>query len=302
MPSVVEIRSLTHDYGDVVALSDLNLVVPRGITGLVGANGAGKTTMLRLLLGLLHPISGSTAVLGHDPEAEPLEVRARVGYMPEGPCLPKDQTAADFVSYAAQLAGIPPGEARRRSSETLFLVGLDEERFRYLGDFSTGMRQRVKLAQAIVHDPDLVLLDEPASGLDPDGRAQMLELVRRLSGFGIDVIMSSHVLRDIEQTCDWVVMLDAGKVLWDGPLRGFEHTGTVVVEVLEKVEELAAALTARGFEVGFEARRLQVTSDHEAIEDEIVKAVAEVGSGLVRMVRGASSLEDLYLATGARRD
>ena len=165
--NVVEINGLTHDYGEVVALRNLDLQIPSGITGLVGANGAGKTTMLRLLLGLLHPTAGQMSVLGHDPQTEPLAVRARIGYMPEIDCLPKDQTAADFVAYTAQLAGIPPREAKRRSSETLILVGLEEERFRYLGDFSTGMQQRVKLAQAIVHDPDLVLLDEPASGLDP---------------------------------------------------------------------------------------------------------------------------------------
>ncbi|MDX1469202.1 MAG: ABC transporter ATP-binding protein [Acidimicrobiia bacterium] len=298
MSNVVEIRGLTHDYGDAVALSELDIAIPPGITGLVGANGAGKTTMLRVLLGLLHPTAGSTGVLGHDPETQPLEVRARVGYMPENSCLPKDQTAADFVSYAAQLGGIPSGEARRRSSETLFLVGLDEERFRYLGDFSTGMRQRVKLAQAIVHDPDLVLLDEPASGLDPDGRAQMLELVRRLSEFDIDVIMSSHVLTDIEQTCNWIVMLDAGKVLWDGPIRGFEHTGTVVVEVLENADRLAASLVATGFDVTVHAGQLQVTSGDESMEDAIVRAAAEVDSGLVRMTRGAGSLEDLYLGKG----
>ena len=214
--AVVEVANLTHDYGEVVALRDLDLSIPSGVTGLVGANGAGKTTMLRILLGLLHPTAGKTTVLGHDPEAEPLEVRARVGYMPEVGSVPLDQTAADFVAYTAELAGLPPREAKRRSSETLFLVGLEEERFRYLGDFSTGMRQRVKLAQAIVHDPDLVLLDEPASGLDPEGREQMLDLIGRLGSFDINVIVSSHVLPDIEKTCDWVVMLDAGKAQFEG--------------------------------------------------------------------------------------
>lgn len=293
---VLVVSGLTHDYGEVVALDDLELEVPPGVTGLVGANGAGKTTLLRLMLGLLHPTSGSLRVLGHDPGTEPLEVRARIGYMPEGDCLPKDQTAADFVSYTAQLAGIPRQEARRRASETLFLVGLAEERFRYLGDFSTGMQQRVKLAQAIVHDPDLLLLDEPASGLDPEGRTQMLELIGRLGEMGINVIISSHVLTDIEQTCDWVVMLDAGDLLRSGPLEGFAKLGTVMVEVLDQAESVAAAIREAGFEATVEGRRLVVGPGPETMEEAIVAAVSATGAGLVRMVRGSASLEDLFLA------
>lgn len=293
--NVVTIRELTHDFGEVVALQDLNLQIPSGVTGLVGANGAGKTTMLRLLLGLLHPTAGSMTVLGHDPEREPLAVRARIGYMPEGDCLPKDQTAADFVSYAAQLAGIPSSEARRRASETLFLVGLEEERFRYIGDFSTGMQQRVKLAQSIVHDPDLVLLDEPASGLDPEGRVRMLELIKRLGQFDIDVIVSSHVLTDIEQTCTWVVMLDAGNLLRSGPLDGFGKLGTVLVEVVEHPGPLAAALVSRGVDSTVDGRRLVVGPGDESLEQAIVEAAAESQSGLIRMIRGSSSLEDLFV-------
>jgi len=292
---IVELSGLTHDYGEVVALRDLSLEIPPGVTGLVGANGAGKTTMLRLLLGLLHPTSGKIQVMGHDPEDDPLAVRAVMGYMPEGECLPKDQTAADFVSYAAQLAGIPTREARRRASETLFLVGLEEERFRYLGDFSTGMQQRVKLAQAIVHDPDLLLLDEPASGLDPAGRAQMLQLIRRLGQFDINVIVSSHVLTDIEETCSWVVMLDAGDLLKSGPLHAFERHGTVQVEVLSRVDLLAQRLSEHGFAVTAEGLRLVVGPGDETLERVIVTEAAAVGSGLVRMVRGSASLEDLFL-------
>lgn len=295
MSAILEVDDLTHDYGEVVALSGLTLEVPPGVTGLVGANGAGKTTLLRLMLGLLHPTAGSLEVLGHDPQQEPLVVRSRIGYMPEGDCLPKDQTAADFVSYAAQLAGIPPSEAKRRSSETLFLVGLEEERFRYLGDFSTGMQQRVKLAQAIVHDPDLLLLDEPASGLDPEGRAQMLELIRRLAAFDINVIVSSHVLTDIEQTCDWVVMLDAGNLLRSGPLQGFEKLGTVLVEVLDHPDQVAAAIRAGGVDVAVDGLRMVVGPGDETIEPLVMSAAASTGSGLVRMIRGSSSLEDLFL-------
>ncbi len=296
---ILEVSGLTHDYGEVVAVRDLTLEVPHGVTGLVGANGAGKTTLLRLMLGLLHPTAGSMQVLGHDPQREPLEVRTRIGYMPEGDCLPKDQTAADFVSYTAQLAGIPPREARRRASETLFLVGLAEERFRFLGDFSTGMQQRVKLAQAIVHDPDLLLLDEPASGLDPEGRSQMLALIKRLAEFDISVIMSSHVLSDIEQTCDWVVMLDAGDLLRSGPLHGFEKLGTVLVEVLENPERVAELLRERGFEATVDGLRVVAGPGDETLEAAILYAAAAAEAGLVRMIRGSSSLEDLFMAREA---
>lgn len=293
--NVVEIAGLTHDYGEVVALRDLTLQVPRGVTGLVGANGAGKTTMLRLILGLLHPTAGGMSVMGHDPQTEPLEVRARLGYMPEGNCLPRDQTAADFVAYAAQLAGIPHREARRRSSETLYLVGLEEERFRFLGDFSTGMQQRVKLAQAIVHDPDLLLLDEPASGLDPAGRTQMLQLIRRLGEFDINVIVSSHVLTDIEDTCSWVVMLDAGNLLRSGPIKGFELLGTVQVEVVTEAPQVAERLTRRGLEVALDGHRLVVGPGDQTLERAILEEIAAADAGLVRMIRGSASLEDLFL-------
>ena len=295
---VVEVNGLTHDYGDVIALRDLSLEIPRGITGLVGANGAGKTTLLRLMLGLLHPAMGSMTVLGSDPQIDPLVVRAGIGYMPEGECLPKDQTAADFVAYAAQLAGIPPREARRRSSETLFLVGLEEERFRFIGDFSTGMQQRVKLAQAIVHDPDLLLLDEPASGLDPEGRTQMLQLINRLGDFDINVIVSSHVLTDIEQTCSWVVMLDGGELLRSGPMQVADELGTVAVEVLDGADRLAAALSAKGIDSKAEGRSIAVGPGDHSLEAAIVETAAETGTGLVRMLRGTSSLEDLFIQGG----
>jgi ABC-2 type transport system ATP-binding protein len=295
--NIVEVSGLTHDYGDVMALTDLTLGVPPGVTGLVGANGAGKTTLLRILLGLLHQTEGGVRVLGHDPSEEPLEVRTRVGYMPEGDCLPVDQTAADFVSFTAQLAGLPPKDARRRSSETLFLVGLEEERFRYLGDFSTGMRQRVKLAQAIVHDPDLVLLDEPASGLDPEGREQMLDLIKRLATFDIDVIISSHVLPDIELTCDWVVMLDAGRLLRSAPLKGFDKDANLAVEVVGDAAAVADRLRSYGIAATVDGVRL-VVGPGEGLERAVLQAAAATDAGLVRMIRGSASLEDLFLNQG----
>lgn len=295
MTPVVTSSAVSHHYGPVVALRSVEVSIPAGVTGLVGANGAGKTTLLRILLGLLRPTGGSVTVLGYDPGRNPLEVRGQVGYMPEGKCLPNDQTAADFVAYTAELAGLPSGEARRRSSETLFLVGLEEERFRHLGDFSTGMRQRVKLAQAIVHDPSLVLLDEPAAGLDPEGREQMLDLINRLGAFGVSVIVSSHVLTDIERTCGWVVLLDGGTLVRSGPLGSGGDLQTLTVEVLERAGELAAWLGGRGLATTVQGNRLVVGAGDE-VEETIMEGTAHLDTGLIRLVRGALSLEDEFLA------
>jgi len=295
MDTIVSLANLTHDYGNHVALDGLDVDVPAGVTGLVGANGAGKTTMLRILLGLLHQTAGSVTVLGHDVLTDPLSVRAQVGYMPEGSALPKDQTAADFVAYTAQMAGLPSGDAMRRASETLFLVGLEEERFRFLGDFSTGMAQRVKLAQAIVHGPRLILLDEPASGLDPDGRIQMLELIRRLGSFGINVIVSSHVLSDIESTCDYVVMLDAGRLVRSGPVVGAHSTSTVSVEIIGPAERFTAALTAAGIDFAVDRKVISVTAEGDEVFDAIRDAAAAARVGIMRLERRSLTLEDEFL-------
>lgn len=295
MEPIVSLSGLTHDYGNHIALEALDVDVPPGVTGLVGANGAGKTTMLRILLGLLHPTAGSVHVLGHDAIADPLSVRALVGYMPEGAALPKDQTAADFVAYTAQMAGLPSGDARRRASETLFLVGLEEERFRFLGDFSTGMAQRVKLAQAIVHGPRLILLDEPASGLDPYGRVQMLELIQRLGTFGINVIVSSHVLSDIESTCDYVVMLDAGRLVRSGPVTGVHATSTVSVEILGPVERFTEALGRLGVDHTVERNLVSVVADGDDVFDLIRDTAAAERVGIMRLERRSLTLEDEFL-------
>src|SRR3954447_7979332 len=221
---LLRINGLTKRYPGVTALDDLSVEVPRGRTGLVGANGAGKSTMFRLLLGLAHPTEGRVEVCGIDVADDPIEVRARLGYMPEHDCLPLDQTAADVVSTFGELSGLPARAARQRASDILDLVGLDEARFRPIGGFSTGMRQRTKLAQALVGDPQLVLLDEPTAGLDPLGREEMLLLIARLGTFGISALMATHLLDDVEQVCDHVVMLDGGRLVVSGstgsPLEG----------------------------------------------------------------------------------
>ena len=297
---IVSIDNLTQRFGSVVALDGLTLDVMPGVTGLVGANGAGKTTMLRILLGLVHPTSGSVEVFGNDAKSDSISVRTVVGYMPEGSATPKDQTAADFVAFAAELAGVPPKDARRRASETLFLVGLEEERFRFLGDFSTGMLQRVKLAQSIVHGPKLVLLDEPASGLDPTGRSQMLALVKRLGSFGINVIVSSHVLSDIEETCDAVVLLDAGRLVRSGPLDAHRSTAAVFLEVLADPAPMAAILQAAGYQVSIDGTRVSIEAGEDEVFDRILDAAAGTGTGILRLGRSALTLEDEFLSTARR--
>ena len=295
--AIIAASGLSKSFGSVQALQDVDLEVPPGRVGLVGANGAGKTTLLRILLGMLAPSSGSARVFDIDAQRNPLGVRSRVGYMPEGDCFPPDQNAADFISYSAELGGLPTSESRQRASEVLTLVGLAEERFRNLGEFSTGMKQRAKLAQAIVHSPDLVLLDEPASGLDPDGREDMLNLINRLSDFGMSVVFSSHVLSDIERTCDWVVMLNEGQVLRNEPLAEIQASNAVRVEVLDDPAPLVQALTARGASVSVADRTVEVVMEGEVDLFVMIRDIlADTGVGLRSLGAKQSTLEDVYLA------
>ena len=242
---LLRIERLTKRYPAVTALDDLSVEVPRGRIGLVGANGAGKTTTFRLLLGLAHPTTGTVEVCGVNVAEDPIAVRSRLGYMPEHDCLPLDQTAADVVSTFGELSGLPARAARQRASDILDLVGLDEARFRPISGFSTGMRQRTKLAQALVGDPELVLLDEPTAGLDPLGREEMLALIGRLGTFGISVLMATHLLDDVQQVCDHVVMIDAGRLVVAGPTDSLlERTGVVTVDVGTEGARLVAGLAS----------------------------------------------------------
>ncbi|MEZ5175740.1 MAG: ABC transporter ATP-binding protein [Acidimicrobiia bacterium] len=293
-------NGIGHAYGRIAALHSLDLSIPRGRTGLVGANGAGKSTLIRILLGILDPTVGTATVLGMDTRNDLISIRSVIGYMPEGPCLPLDQTAADFLVFAAGTAGLPGDAARQRASDVLTLVGLDEERFRYLGDFSTGMKQRAKLAQAIVHDPELVFLDEPTAGLDPSGRDEMLELIARLGTFGIDVVVSSHVLGDIERTCDWVVMLDEGTLLHTGPIGGDTDDETVRVEFVDDPATLADDLRQRGASVTVDGRRLVVRFQGGDVHRLIRDTAASHDAALRRLDGAGSSLEDLFIRHGER--
>jgi ABC-2 type transport system ATP-binding protein len=295
--SLIAVRELGLRYpGGVMALDGLTVELEPGIIGLVGANGAGKSTLIKILLGLLPPTSGEAAVMDLDVQSQGMLIRQFVGYMPEYDCLPPDSSATDFVTHMARMSGLPSGAARERTAEVLRHVGLYEERYRAMGGYSTGMKQRVKLAQALVHDPRLLLLDEPTNGLDPAGRDEMLALVRRTgTEFGIAVVVASHLLGEIERVCDFLVAIDAGRLLRAAPLGAFtERTGVLAVEVEEGAPALEAALISRGMQAVADGRTvlLPVTEDHQY--DILRDVVAELGLPLVRMEQRRQSLEDLF--------
>jgi ABC-2 type transport system ATP-binding protein len=211
--ALVEFTGLGVSYGPLHALAGVTGSFPPGPTGLLGPNGAGKTTLLKTLLGFLKPDRGTITAFGLDPSRDPLEVRRRIGYMPEVDCHLPGMTAARFVAFAGELSGMPADEATSRAHEVLYYVGLDEARYRRVDTYSTGMKQRVKLAQALVHDPDLLLLDEPTNGLDPDGREEMLALIRDVAARReMSLILCSHLLRDVESVCERVIVLKQGEV------------------------------------------------------------------------------------------
>jgi ABC-2 type transport system ATP-binding protein len=299
---LLRVEGLTKRYGQVTALDALTAEVPRGRVGVVGANGAGKTTLFRILLGLARPSAGSAEVVGLAVADDPIGVRSRLGYMPEHECLPLDQSAADVVATFGELSGLPARAARQRASDVLDLVGLDEARFRPVEGFSTGMRQRVKLAQALVGDPELILLDEPTAGLDPAGREEMLDLVARLGTFGISVLMSTHLLDDVQRVCDHVLMIDAGRLVVAGPTASLlEGTGSVVVDVgPDGAVPLAARLSALGISAAVTEGRVELDTAGDAELDAVVEAVVALGLPLHRLGTRTTSLDDVFLERAGR--
>jgi len=294
---LISTEALTKRYpGGVTALDGLTLDLEPGIIGLVGANGAGKSTFLRILLGLLEPTSGRASVLGQDVRTGGTSLRRYLGYMPESDCLPPDMTATDFVGQMGRLSGLPAAAARERAAEVLRHVGLFEERYRPMGGYSTGMKQRVKLAQALVHDPRLLLLDEPTNGLDPAGRDEMLALVQRTgTEFGIAVIVASHLLGEIERVCDFLVAIDAGRLIRAAPLGSFtERTGMLAVEVEEGAARLAEALLRRGLAATVDGRTVLVELQDDRPWDLVRDEVAELELPLVRMEQRRRGLEELF--------
>ena len=299
MGSVVSARGVVKRYGQTVALAGLDVEIGPGITGLLGSNGAGKTTFISLVLGLRSRDEGELGVLGQDPATAGIEVRARVGYAPEHHDLPAELSATDLVRHLAQMHLIPRRSAVQRANDALWLVGLGEERFRPVGTMSTGQRQRVKLAGAIVHDPELVLLDEPTDGLDPMQRTEMLALIRRIgTEFGMHIVVSSHHLEEVERICDAVVIVEGGEVVHAGTLADVRQgVDGLVLEVDARSDEVAAALAARGFAVTGEDGLLLLASG-DGVHDAVRDVVADLGVGLRRLGPRGRTLEDVYLEAG----
>ncbi|WP_165066920.1 ABC transporter ATP-binding protein [Paludisphaera rhizosphaerae] len=295
---LIELEDLTKTYGAVTALSGLSLSLPEGAVGLLGPNGAGKTTMIRSLLGLVRIDSGSGRVLGMDLTSQPLEIRQAVGFVPEDECLFPGVTGVQFVAYAGELVGMPPRDALRRAHEVLDYVDLREARYRRAESYSTGMKQRLKIASGIVHDPKLLILDEPTNGMDPAGRREILDLCRDLSrAKGMNLLISSHLLPDVEAVCEYVVVMGRGRVLAQGRIEELKkpHTNEFELRVRGDQTRFAAALADRGV-------------DSTAVDDHLrvalpagegvaaLWAAADETSEQIRLLRPRrSTLEEVFL-------
>jgi ABC-2 type transport system ATP-binding protein len=285
-------------YGTQWALSGVSATFTAGAVGLLGPNGAGKSTMLKALLGLIKPDNGRITVLDLDVAVAPLDIRARVGYMPENDAQIPGMTAVQFVAYCAELSGLPPADAMQRAHEVLYYVGLGEARYRNVETYSTGMKQRIKLAQALVHDPDLLLLDEPTNGMDPKGREEMLALVRDIAHKKhISLILSSHVMPDVESVCDAVVVMNRGQVVMQGPIASLKKPAGHIFEVRVKGDRDAFVDRLRVLE--FECREtdsdvFRVLMPPGAAPEQLFSSAAHVGAQVRHLKQSVPTLEDVF--------
>jgi len=256
-----DLQNVQKSYGNYQALKGITLQIQEGSVGLLGPNGAGKSTLIKTLLGLIDLSGGSASVLGYRLPEDADKIRQAIGYMPENDCYLPSMTAVSYVTLMGELTGMPRAQALSRAHETLHYVGLGEARYRKLGGFSTGMKQRVKLAQALVHGPKLVFLDEPTNGLDPQGRDEMLDLIGDVKSRGISVVLSSHILYDVEKVCESMIMLNHGELIHFGTIAGLKadrQKAIVEIETKEQNEKFGAILKERGFSVEQQGLRLMV--------------------------------------------
>jgi ABC-2 type transport system ATP-binding protein len=303
--SVVTINNVTVKYGTRPALENVSAVLPAGAVGLLGPNGAGKSTLIRSLLGFIAPDRGDMRVLGLDVRHAPLDIRQRVGYMPESDAHIPGMNAVTFVAYCGELAGLPRADAMQRAHEVLHYVGLGEARYRNVETYSTGMKQRIKLAQALVHDPDLLLLDEPTNGMDPKGRDEMVALIRDIAHErGLNVIVSSHLLPDVDETCDHVLVLARGRVATQGPIAGLKGHGQRVFEVRVKGDagRFAAALQHAGLDChDTDEDVMRVLVPEGRGSRDLFQVAAQHGVQVRHLRASVPTLEDVFVdAIGAR--
>jgi ABC-2 type transport system ATP-binding protein len=298
--TLIELESVDKLYGGLRALQNVDLRLEPGRIGLLGPNGAGKSTLLKSLLGLVPVDHGTVRVFGREVVREPFEVRSRIGYMPEGDSVMPELTALDYVTFAGELCGLPRAEAIGRSHQVLHYVGLGEARYRRLGSFSTGMKQRARLAQALVGDPKLLLLDEPTSGLDPRGRDEMLALILDIPNrTQASVLLSTHILPDVEKTCDQVVVLAAGEVLYSGELEPLTRPEKGVYEVRGKGDPTAlrGELEGAGCLVKAEGSTLEVKAPEGEGADYILRTAVGGGHQIRHLAPLVQSLERAFLKT-----
>ena len=297
---LIELKNVSLLFGTTTALDNLSLQVQGGAVGLLGPNGAGKSTLIKTLLGFLKPNQGTATVFGLDVQANPLEIRKQIGYMPEDECLIPGMNAVQLVSYAGELCGIPRQDALQRAHEVLYYVGLDEERYRTVEEYSTGMKQRVKLAQALAHDPKLLLLDEPTNGMDTSGREEMLELVKDIAtDKNINVILSSHLLPDVEFACQEIVALSHGSVAIQGQIQALKGNKgqSFDLKIVGDSEAYITALEHHNFQVELHPdKRLRVTSgSQEQTETTFFFKLAYDTGVQLRQLRGVKhTLEDIF--------
>ncbi|MFX0090288.1 MAG: ABC transporter ATP-binding protein [Candidatus Hodarchaeota archaeon] len=296
---IIEIQTLTKYYGNILALDDITAEIPSGAVGLLGPNGSGKTTLIRILLGLIDATEGQGQILGHDIKKEQQIIADKVGYMPEYPCLAEEVSAQKFIAYLGRLSGLPYTASMQRAHDVLYYVGLGESRYRNIDTYSTGMKQRVKLAAALVHDPELILVDEPTNGMDPKGRDQMLELIKNLAvEEEKSILFSSHLLPDVERVCDKVVILNKGKVLHKGSVGGIHESDTdiVIVRIKGDPQVFQSELEAVGISASLrENSSLRVRIQDEKGYDQICEIAAKNNYQLRYMGKDARTLEDLFV-------
>jgi len=295
----VSLHKFTIAYGDVKAVKELTVQFPEGITGLLGVNGAGKSSLIKGLLGLVAIHSGEAKILGRNVHQEQKAIRQLVGYMPEDDCLIPGLSGIKMVQYAGELCGMPRQDAIQRAHEILFLTGLEEARYRKVEGYSAGMKQRIKLAQAIIHDPKLLFLDEPTSGMDPKGRQEMLDLIMNVTRKGnMSVILASHILMDVERTCDRVIMIHQGELLEEGNMEEFRgnYANAYSVRIEGDKDKFVKALEAGGCEVKPDGSHLlDVILPKGKGSDLVLKTAGKTGVQLRRLMPSVQTLEDVFV-------